>query len=93
MGFFQILHTTAQQQKNDLRTVMIQVTDGVLSIPNVISGLERLIPTKWSWMVENIGSNTFGTVFPKKIELQRMVECGVAHNTRNMTFYDVLLAS
>jgi hypothetical protein len=77
LGFFQIPHVTAQQQKNDSRTAIIRVTDGALSIPNVISELERLIPTKWSWKVEEIGNNIFRTVFPNKTELQRMVEWGV----------------
>jgi hypothetical protein len=43
----------------------------------VISKLERLIPTKWSWKVEEVGNNIFRTVFPNKTELQRMVEWGV----------------
>lgn len=43
---------------------MIRVTDGTLTIPNVISELERLIPGKWKWHVESGGNNTFRTVFP-----------------------------
>jgi hypothetical protein len=48
LGLFQIPHATAQQQKNDSQTAIIQVTNGALIIPNVISKLEMLIPTKWS---------------------------------------------
>jgi hypothetical protein len=54
--------------------------DGALSIPNVISELECLIPTKWTWKVEAIGNNMFKTLFPNKAELQRMVEWGVAQS-------------
>jgi hypothetical protein len=49
----------------------------------VISELARLIPTNWSWKVEDIGNNTFRTVFPNKTELQRMVEWGVVHSKFN----------
>jgi hypothetical protein len=77
LGFFQIPHTINHQQKNDPRTAIIQVIDGALIIPNMISELERLIPTKWSRKVENIGHNTFRTVIPNKnTELQCMVEWG-----------------
>jgi hypothetical protein len=48
------------------RTAIIQVTYGALSIPNMISELERLIPTKWTCKVEEVGSNTFKTLFPNK---------------------------
>jgi hypothetical protein len=68
LGFFQIPHTTNHQQKNDPRTAIIQVIDGALIISNMISELERLIPTKWSRKVENIGHNTFRTVIPNKTQ-------------------------
>jgi hypothetical protein len=46
----------------------------------VISELERLIPTKWIWKVEEIESNMFQTIFPTIAELQRMVEWGVVQS-------------
>jgi hypothetical protein len=66
LGFFQIPLTTTHHHKNDSRTAIIQVTNGVLSIPNVISELERLIPTKWAWKVDDLGGNTFRTVFSQQ---------------------------
>jgi hypothetical protein len=77
MQFFQIPHVTSEQQKNDSQTAIIQVIDGALSIPNMISELERLILTRWSWKVEEIGTNIFRAIFPNKTELQCMVEWGV----------------
>jgi hypothetical protein len=37
--------------------------------------MERLVPGKCKWMVEEISPNTFKTAFPKS-ELQRMIEWG-----------------
>ena len=63
---------------------MIRVTDGTLTIPNVISELEQLIPGKWKWNVESGGnSNTFKTLFPSKTELKRMAEWGVVQTKFN----------
>jgi hypothetical protein len=52
LGVFHIPHATTQQQKEHSCTAIIQVTDGALSIPNVISELKGLLPTKWTWKVE-----------------------------------------
>jgi hypothetical protein len=76
VGVFQIPQVTAKQYRSDPRIAIIQVTDGALRIPNMISELERLIPTKWAWKVVSIRDNSFRTVFSNKAELQRMVEWG-----------------
>jgi len=63
---------------------VIRVTDGTLTIPNVISELEWLIPGKWKWNVESGGnSNTFKTLFPSKTKLKRMAEWGVVQTKFN----------
>jgi hypothetical protein len=59
---------------------MIRVSDGVLSVQNVIAELQRLIPGGWVWNVEEVGNNSFRTVFPSRAELLRMVEWGVLHS-------------
>jgi hypothetical protein len=59
---------------------MIRVSDGVLSVQNVIAELQRLIPGGWVWNVEEVGNNSFRTVFPSRAELLRMVEWGVVHS-------------
>jgi hypothetical protein len=74
LGFFHIPHELSQKQCSETRTALIRVLDGNLSIHNVISELERLIPGSWIWNVEDTRNNTFKTVFPSKSELMRMVE-------------------
>jgi hypothetical protein len=59
---------------------LIKVTEGELSIQNVVAELERLIPGDWVWKVEEAGHNSFSTVFPLNNELLRMVEWGVVHS-------------
>jgi hypothetical protein len=80
LGFFHIPHVTSQQQREESWTVIIRVTDGALSMPNIISELEHLMPTMWTWKVEAIGNNMFKTLFPNKAELQRMVEWGAVQS-------------
>jgi hypothetical protein len=53
------------------------VSEGVLSIQDVIAELQRLIPSSWVCNVEVVGNDSFRTVFPSRAELLRMVEWGV----------------
>jgi hypothetical protein len=48
-------------------------------VPNIISELERLILGSWKWNMEEIDNNSFKTIFPSKVELQRIVKWGVVH--------------
>lgn len=77
LDFFHITHVQSQKERNDARTTLVRVTDGELSVSDVVSELERLIPGGWKWKVEKIGMKNFKTVFPSKAELLRMVEWGV----------------
>lgn len=52
LGFFHIPHTPGQKQKNDSRSATIRVTDGVLTVANVVAELQRLIPGNWIWRVD-----------------------------------------
>jgi hypothetical protein len=79
LGYFHILYESLQRQRSEACTTLISVFDGNLTVPNVISELERIIPGPWKWNVEENGNNSFKTVFPSKLELQRMVDCGVVH--------------
>jgi hypothetical protein len=58
---------------------LISVSDGELAIQNVISELQRFIPSGWVWNVEAMGNNSFRIVFPSHSELLCMVEWGVVH--------------
>ncbi|TVU43222.1 hypothetical protein EJB05_09669, partial [Eragrostis curvula] len=77
LGFFLIPNSVTQALRNDSRNALIRITDGVLTVPDVISELERLIPGRWRWHAEDLGQNTFKTLFPSRAELQRMVEWGI----------------
>jgi hypothetical protein len=78
-GFFHVPHEISMRQRNEARTSLIRVFDGYLSVHNVISELERLIPGPWKWTVEENGNNLFKNVFPSQSELLMMVEWGVGH--------------
>jgi hypothetical protein len=47
-----------------------------MNVNQVTSEMERLIPGKWTWVVEEVGSNTFKTNFPSKSEMHRMINWG-----------------
>lgn len=75
LGFFHIPLPAGFKQNKDARAALIRVTEGVLTIPNIVAELQRLIPSDgWQWQVEDMGNSTFRTLFPTKMELQRMVE-------------------
>jgi hypothetical protein len=79
LGFFHIAHDASLKHKSVERTTLIKITDGELSIRDVISELQRLIPRGWTWYVDATGNNSFKTVFPSNVELCPMVEWGVVH--------------
>jgi hypothetical protein len=79
MGFFHVPFKSSPRQRSEARSALISVFDGSLTVPNIISELERLIPGSWKWNVEEIGNNSFKTILPSKAELQRIVEWGVVH--------------
>jgi hypothetical protein len=54
LGFFHIPHESSAKQRTEARSALISVTDGVLSVENVISELQRLIPGGWVWNVEAV---------------------------------------
>jgi hypothetical protein len=56
------------------------VIQGTLNAAQIQAEMERLVPGKGKWMVEEITPNTFKTAFPSKNELQRMTEWGVVQS-------------
>lgn len=81
LGFYYINPPESFKHKVESKAAVIQVTGGSLTIVNVISEMERLIPGTWRWNVEEAGRTLFRTMFPSRAELQRMVEWGVASNS------------
>ncbi|EEC83554.1 hypothetical protein OsI_29188 [Oryza sativa Indica Group] len=71
--------TVGQRIKHDSKAALVKVTRGQMTVQNVVSGLERLIPGNWKWVVEENGDNTFRTIFTSTAELKRMVEWGTIH--------------
>lgn len=60
LGFYYIPNTAVIKDRND-KTVMIRVIEGSLTTAQVTSELERLIPGRWKWVVEEVQANTFKT--------------------------------
>jgi hypothetical protein len=52
------------------------VVEGNMNAVQVKLELERLVPAKVSWVVEEIEKNMFKTIFPSKGEMLRMIEWG-----------------
>jgi hypothetical protein len=51
LGFYHIRHAPITSEKNDNRTALVMVQGGVLSIPQLVTELGRLILERWLWDV------------------------------------------
>jgi hypothetical protein len=65
--------------KTAAKMAMVWVVEGEMTATQVKAELERLVPAKMFWAVEEIEHNKFKTVFPSKGEMQRMIEWGLVH--------------
>ncbi|GJM91627.1 hypothetical protein PR202_ga08022 [Eleusine coracana subsp. coracana] len=74
LGFFQIPHDgpVAKAPKKETTTALITIKQGNISADLTKSELARLIPIKWTWLVQQHGDG-FLVPFSSKVELQRMV--------------------
>jgi hypothetical protein len=79
LGFYYIPTSVAVRPKTAAKMAMVRVVEGEMTAAQVKVELERLIPAKMSWAVEEIEHNKFRTVFPSKGEMQRMIEWGLVH--------------
>jgi hypothetical protein len=72
--FFECLATKSYRPKlESTRNGTITISDGELSIPQVVSQLRRLVPSEdFQWEVSQIDHNVFKTTFPSKMEVERM---------------------
>jgi hypothetical protein len=50
------------------------VIEGEMNALQVKAEMERLVPAKMTWVVEEIDKNRYKTVFPTKGEMHRMIE-------------------
>jgi hypothetical protein len=58
------------------KTALVHVVEGNMNAVQVKLELERLVPAKVSWVVEEIEKNMFKTIFPSKGEMLWMIEWG-----------------
>ena len=84
LGFFHIPYTPSQKHRGDSKNAIIKVSGGALSTAQVSSELERLVPVRWKWEVESVGTNVFKTQFPSRADLEHMIEWGVVQTKFNV---------
>jgi hypothetical protein len=87
LGFYYIPHSAASslRQKHKRQTAIIHVVDGVMNATEVTSEMERLVPRKMKWVVEEVDKNMFNSVFPTKCEMQCMIEWGMVQTKDRKT--------
>jgi hypothetical protein len=76
MGFFQIQAARSNQIVNSAQisfAALISVETGEVNAQLIRSELARIIPVRWDWEVQELGSKSFVVPFPSKEELERMV--------------------
>jgi hypothetical protein len=61
------------------KTAMVRVVEKELTAMQVNDEIERFVPAKMAWVVEEIEQNKFKTIFPSKGEMPRMIEWGMVH--------------
>jgi hypothetical protein len=85
--FYYIPNSVAVRPKLAARLVLVRVVEGEMTASQVRAEMERLVPAKMSWVVEEIEHNQFKTVFPSQGEMKRMIEWGLVHTkNRKATF-------
>jgi hypothetical protein len=78
-GFYYIPNSVAVRPKSMDKMAMVRVVEGEMATLQVKVEMERLVPAKMTWVVEEIEQNKFKTVFPSKGEMQQMMEWGMVH--------------
>jgi hypothetical protein len=76
LGFYYIPHASSIKNRGDTKAALIRVIEGNMTAPWVTTEMERLVPGKVKWVVEDVRNNTFKTIFPSRNELQWMIKWG-----------------
>jgi hypothetical protein len=79
LGLYYIPNSSVIRPKVMAKTTMVRVVEGELTAMQVKAEMEILVPTKMTWVVEEIEQNKFKTVFPSKGEMQRMIKWCMVH--------------
>jgi hypothetical protein len=74
LGFYCIPNLVVVRPKLAAKMAMVRVVEGEMTASQVRAEMERLVPAKMSWVVEEIEHNKFKIVFPSRGEMQRMIE-------------------
>jgi hypothetical protein len=78
LDFYHIPHAPITYGRSDNQIALVTVQGGVLSIPQLVVELSRLIPERWLWDVTQQDDHTFIVPFPTRGDLQRSVAFGKA---------------
>jgi hypothetical protein len=76
MCFFQIQATRGNQIVNPAQAsfaALITVETGEVNAQLISSELERIIPVRWDWEVQELGNKSCMVPFSSKEELERMI--------------------
>jgi hypothetical protein len=79
LGFYYIPNSVVVRPKVVAKMVMVRVVEDEMTALQVKVEMERLVPTKMAWAVEEIDQNKFKTVFPSKGEMKHIIEWGMVH--------------
>jgi hypothetical protein len=74
--FYYIPNSVAVRPRDVVKTALVQVVEGNMNTMQIRMELERLVPAKVTWGVEEIEKNVFKTVFLSKGEMICMIEWG-----------------
>jgi hypothetical protein len=80
LGFYHIPHAPIITGKPNNITALVTVQGGVLSIPQLVAELSRLIPERWQWQVTQHRKNSFIVPFPSRGDLLCSVAFEKAHS-------------
>jgi hypothetical protein len=76
LGFYYIQNSVAVRPRAVAKIALVHVVEVNMNVVQVKLELERLVPAKVSWVVEEIEKNMFKTIFPSKGEMLQMIEWG-----------------
>jgi hypothetical protein len=73
LGFYYIPSSVGVRPRAVVKTALVRVVEGNMNVMQIRMELERLVPAKVAWEVEEIERNVFKTVFPLKGEMLHMI--------------------
>jgi hypothetical protein len=76
LGFYYIPNSVVVWPRAVVKTALIGVVEGSMNALQVKLEMERLVPAKMTWEVEEIEFFLFKIVFPSKGEMSWMIEWG-----------------